>query len=109
MFFNGNLSELILYDRYISGADLSAVNAYLNGRYGIGTVELSTQAPTLSVAQTGASTAKLSWLPGYAGYVLEGRTNIASGVWSPIATPPPNNQVTVGTTNGARFFRLRGQ
>jgi hypothetical protein len=109
LYFNGNLGELLIYDHALSSSDLQLVNSYLAGKYGVATVQLSTQPPTLNVARTGASAVQLSWLAGYTGFILEGRTNVASGAWTPVATNPPNNQVTLGTTNVARFFRLRGQ
>jgi hypothetical protein len=75
----------------------------------VATAQFSTQPPALKVSKTGASSVQLSWLAGYTGFILDGRTNLASGVWLPIVTNPPNNQITLGTTNAARFFRLRSQ
>jgi hypothetical protein len=109
IYFKGNLRELLIYNRALVGSDLQAINAYLAGRSGIATSQLSTQPPTVAVAKTGANTMQLSWLPGYAGFILEGRTNVASGAWTPVATNPPNNQVSITATNVARFFRLRSQ
>jgi hypothetical protein len=63
----------------------------------------------LKVALASANSVQVSWLPGYTGFILEGRTNLTLGAWSPITTNPPNNQITLGTTNIARFFRLHGQ
>jgi hypothetical protein len=109
IFFKGNLGEILLYDRALAGTNLQLINNYLAGRFGIAAFQLSTQPPSLNVAQTGPGTVQLSWLPGYAGFVLEGRTNLANASWIPVATNPPNNQVTIGTTNATRFFRLRSQ
>ena len=109
LYFKGNIGELLIYDHALVGSDLQLVNSYLAGKYGVATAQLSTQPPTLVVAKNGANTLQLSWLAGYAGFILEGRTNVATGAWTPFATNPPNNQVTLGTTNVARFFRLRSQ
>jgi Bacterial Ig domain/Concanavalin A-like lectin/glucanases superfamily len=109
LYFKGNIGELLIYDRALAGSDLQLVNSYLAGRYGVATAQLSTQPPTLNVALAGTNAVRVSWLPGYAGFILEGRTNLTLGAWSSIATDPPNNQVTLGTTNVARFFRLRSQ
>jgi hypothetical protein len=109
LYFKGNIGELLIYDHALVGSELQLVNSYLAGKYGVATAQLSTQPPTLAVAKNGANTLQLSWLAGYAGFILEGRTNVATGAWTPFATNPPNNQVTLGTTNVARFFRLRSQ
>jgi hypothetical protein len=109
-FFKGNIGEILIYDHTLLGTELDALNSYLAGRYGVAMAQLNTQPPVLSVTKNGAATVQLSWLPGYAGFVLESRTtNVAAGAWTPIVTNPPNNQVTIGTTNAARFFRLRSQ
>jgi large repetitive protein len=109
IYFKGNLSEILIYNRALIGNDLQLMNAYLAGRAGIAISQLSTQPPMLAAAKTGTNTLQLSWLPGYAGFILEGRTNLTSGTWSPISTNPPNNQISITTTNVARFFRLRSQ
>jgi hypothetical protein len=107
--FAGNLSEIILYNSALAGSDLQTANSYLGGKYGIPMAKLYTGAPALAVTKTGANTVQLSWLPGYADFILDSRTNVASGTWTPMATNPPNNQVTVTTTNVTRFFRLRSK
>ena len=109
IFFKGNLSELLIYNRGLSDSEAQAANSYLAGRNGIATAQISTVPPTLKATQTGPGAVQLSWLPGYAGYVLEGRTNLATGAWAPVATNPPNNQLSLSATNAARFFRLRSQ
>jgi hypothetical protein len=108
LYFKGNIGELLMYDHALASSELQLVNSYLAGKYGVATAQLSTQPPSLNVA-LGTNAVRVSWLAGYAGFVLEGRTNLTLGTWSSIATDPPNNQVTVGTTNNARFFRLRSQ
>jgi len=107
--FAGNLGEILLYNSALSGSDLQTANTYLGARYGIPMAQLYTGAPGLAVTKTGTNTVQLSWLPGYADFILYSRTNAASGTWTPMATNPPNNQVTVTTTNVTRFFRLRSK
>jgi hypothetical protein len=107
--FAGNLGEILLYNSALSGSDLQTANTYLGARYGIPMAQLYTGAPGLAVTKTGANTVQLSWLPGYADFILYSRTNAASGTWTAMATNPPNNQVTVTTTNVTRFFRLRSK
>jgi hypothetical protein len=106
--FAGNLGEILLYNVPLVGSDLQLVNTYLAGRYGISIFQLATQ-PTLTVNRTNSTSVQISWPPGFAGFVLENRTNAASGLWTPLATNPPNNQVSLATTNVTRFFRLRAQ
>jgi len=108
-YFKGNIGELLIYDHALAGSDLQLVNSYLAGKYGVATAQLATEPPTLRAANNGANTVQISWLAGYTGFILEGRTNVATGAWTPVATNPPNNQITLGTTNAARFFRLRSQ
>ena len=107
LYFKGNIGELLIYDHALLGSDLQLVNSYLAGKYGVATVQLSTQPPTLNVAKTGANAVQVSWLAGYTGYILQGRTNLSSGSWTSIVTNPPNNQISIGTTNVTRFFRLQ--
>jgi hypothetical protein len=107
MFYNGNLDELVIYNRALAGSDLQQVNAYLAGRYGVVMPVVYTGAPKLTITSTNASSVKLSWPAGYADYILQGRTNLSSGSWTSIVTNPPNNQISIGTTNVARFFRLK--
>ncbi len=109
LYFKGNIGELLIYDHALIGSELQLVNSYLAGKYGVATAQISSEPPTLNVAMASANAVRVSWLAGYAGFVLEGRTNLTLGAWSPIATNPPNNQITLGTTNVARFFRLHGQ
>jgi len=109
VYFNGNISEILIYDHALNASDLQQVNSYLGGRSGVGTAQFATKPPTLSVASSGANSVQVSWVSGYTGYILEGRTNLLTGAWTAIATNPPNNQFSVPTTNRARFFRLHGQ
>ena len=107
MFYNGNVEELVIYDRALAGSDLQQANAYLAGRYGVAMTVVYTGAPTLAITSTNASSVKLSWPAGYADYILQGRTNLSSGAWTSIVTNPPNNQISIGTTGVTRFFRLK--
>lgn len=103
------LGELLVYNRNLSGADLQQVNRYLAAKYGVVVVTLTVSRPTLSLVQGSTGTCQLSWPSSYSGYVLETRSNIATGTWTPVATNPPGNTVTVSATNVTQFFRLRSQ
>jgi hypothetical protein len=108
LYFNGNIGEILMYDHALSASDLQLANAYLAGRSGVGTAQFATKPPALNVAVSGTNSV-VSWVAGYTGYILEGRTNLLTGSWTPIITNPPNNQISIPTTNRARFFRLHGQ
>ncbi len=108
--FAGNLGDLLIYDHALSAEDIQTVNTYLTGRYGLVLVQVATVTqPTLSISQTGTGTVQVSWPAGVSGFVLEGRTNLASGAWTPIATNPPNNELLFNATDVTQFFRLRSQ
>lgn len=52
---------------------------------------------------------QISWPASASGFVLQSETSLVGGAWTPVATNPPNNQITLGATNAARFYRLRSQ
>ncbi|MHC1766232.1 MAG: LamG-like jellyroll fold domain-containing protein [Verrucomicrobiia bacterium] len=63
------------------------------------------QPPTISVARSGNSLV-LSWPAAATGFVLESSAAIAGGSWAPVSGVV-NNSVTVDTSTGSRFYRLR--
>ena len=111
--FAGTLSELLIYNRALTGDDLLAANAYLAARNGIVLVQaapsIPSPSPTLTITRPTATTVELSWPTAFTGFVLESATSLASPVWTPVATNPPNNQFIVGATNVTQFFRLQSQ
>ena len=71
----------------------------------------TTTAPTLTVALA-AGDVVLSWQTGDPGFVLEYRTSLASGAWTPVSSAPqpgPDNTYTVRIPLTGRecYFRLR--
>jgi hypothetical protein len=111
--FAGMLSELLIYNRALSGSDLDLANAYLAARSGITLIKVG--APTTSVPLTitrlSGSTVQISWPTSASGWILQSETALSlSGTnWTPVVTNPPNNTVVVGTTNAPRYFRLQSQ
>ena len=103
----GNLGEVLLYDRALTGSDLQLANTYLAGKYGVATFILETQSPALGISKAGSNTVQIAWQAGYDGWVLESSTNLAK--WTSVATNPPNNQITVSPTGQATFYRLQIQ
>jgi len=103
----GNLGEVLLYNRALTGRDLEVANTYLAGKYGIATFEVDLQAPPLALANPTPGAVQIAWPPGYNGWVLQSSANLLS--WSDMATNPANNQVTIELTNRAMFYRLQAQ
>jgi len=105
--YAGRLSEVLIYNRALSGNDLLQVNTYLAARSSIPVIQVPP--PSLTLTRPNASSVQFSWPTVFSGFVLESATDLASGAWTPVATNPPNNQFIVGTTNATRFFRLQSQ
>ncbi len=106
--FAGNLGELLVYDHALSTGDLLSVNTYLAGRYGLVLVQVTTLAqPALSIKPAQPRKVLVAWPAGSSGFILEGRTSLNSGGWTPIATNPPNNELLLEATNVTQFFRLQ--
>jgi hypothetical protein len=71
---------------------------------------LSLASPTLSASLSSAQLT-LSWPLASAGFVLMTRTNLTSGGWVQIASPPPQIvgnqwQITLPVSGNTQFFRL---
>src|SRR5205807_5124728 len=103
----GTVSEILLYNRALSGNDLFLANTYLASRSGIAVAQVPP--PSLAITRPNANSVQLAWPAVYSGFVLGSRTALGSGVWTPVATNPPNNEIILGTTSSTRFFRLRSQ
>jgi len=109
--FAGNMSELLIYNRALSGSDLDQANDYLAARSSITVIEVGPPNPSVSLgisALTGG-TVQISWPASASGWVLQSTAALGSGNWTSVATNPPNNTIVVGPTNAARFFRLQSQ
>ncbi|HEY3862421.1 MAG TPA: Ig-like domain-containing protein [Verrucomicrobiae bacterium] len=105
---DGNLGEVLLYNRALDGSDLQLADTYLAGRYGIAIVQLAPTTPPVGIIGLGTNGIDIAWPPGYAGWVLESSTNLLK--WTPISTNPPNNQVIVNPAGKAStFYRLQIQ
>ncbi|MCX6930106.1 MAG: Ig-like domain-containing protein [Verrucomicrobia bacterium] len=105
--FAGTLSEVLLYNRALSGNDLLLANTYLAARSGIAVAQVPP--PSLVITGPNAGLVQISWPAVFSGFVLESQTALGSGAWTPVVTNPPNNQVSIRTTNAPQFFRLRSQ
>lgn len=71
--FSGSLAEVILYDRELSGAEVSIVQAYLDQKYGLGIhPPVPLEPPANLTANAGDGFVSLAWnaVPGADGYLL---------------------------------------
>jgi len=105
--FVGNMAEILLYGRALTGSDLQLANTYLAGRSGIAIVQLDTQRPALSILEPTNGTVQVAYPTGYSGWLLQSSTNLTS--WTTLAVNPTNNQVTVNPTARDTFYRLKPQ
>jgi hypothetical protein len=69
-------------------------------------------APQLTIIRSGPNVI-LTWPTNAAGFTLHSTTNFSPTTWSPVALPAVTNAgqicVTVPTTAGRKFFRLKSQ
>jgi hypothetical protein len=68
--------------------------------------------PSPTLALTGGANPALTWPQYPAGFLVEARTNLASGAWSTNGVPALTltnglNSIRLNPTNAAQFFRLR--
>jgi hypothetical protein len=74
-------------------------------------VDASLPPPVLDCVSLDAASMQLSWPTNYAGFVLQQKSSLSAASWvnapEPVAIAGENYQVTILTTNSARFFRLR--
>jgi uncharacterized repeat protein (TIGR03803 family) len=91
--------------------------AYLYGGSDEGTLFSLSFAPQLTIIPSGANVV-LMWLTNfvgfdYTGFTLQSTTNLFPTAWSPVVQPAVTNagqiSVTVPTTDGRNFFRLKSQ
>jgi hypothetical protein len=108
-FLNGDLAEIILYDRGLSDADRFAVERYINGRYEF----LSPKAPTnLTATAVSSSQISLVWedqATTEAGFEVERKTG-AGGTYETIASLQADAVALIDTGLTAEvqyFYRVR--
>ncbi len=79
--------------------------------YGQSGGEIIVSPPLMSVARQSADTFVISWPASASGFVPESTASLNSGSWSAVTNPPvvvgTNLTVTLGSTNGTRFYRLK--
>lgn len=88
----GGLNEVAFYRAALSGAQARA-------HY------LAMIDPALHFAHSGSSLT-LSWPEGLQGFTLEWTATLPAAAWEPVPDVV-NNRVTVDTSAGSRFYRLR--
>ena len=87
--FAGMLSEILLYNRALSGDDLFLANTYLASRAGIAVAQVPP--PSLTITRHNANSVQIAWPSVYSGFVLESRASLWERRRTPVVTNPPNN------------------
>jgi len=106
--FQGDIAEVILYNRRLNTTELASVYQYISTKYGL-VVEGSTPppltVPTGLSATAGSSSVNLSWsaVSGATGYrVLRGTTS--GGPYTQIASPTGTSYADTGLNNGTTYY-----
>lgn len=73
--------------------------------YGVTLQQTAAGAPVLSVSRSGQDF-NISWDAAYAGYTLEYKTNLSDAAWT-VMPGVSTNGISVNSSTGNRFFRLR--
>ncbi len=105
--FQGDIAEVILYNRKLSASENAAVQTYVANKYGLSmggsTPTLGT--PTNLVASAGNASASLSWsaVEGASGYrVYRGTTS--GGPYTLVTSPTATSYANTGLTNGTTYY-----
>lgn len=101
----GTTAALTNYDTYVITLTLDYALMSLT------LTDASLPPPMLDFVPLDATAMQLSWPTNYPGFVLQQKTSLTAANWTsttePVAIVGENYQVTLLTTNSARFFRLR--
>ncbi len=106
--FQGAVDDLGMWARPLSQAEI--IGIYQAGSSGKGVPQATYPPPSLAATAAGGNITLV--YPGWAkGYTLLASTNLSLGSWGTVAAAPNivngNSVVTVPTTPGAQFFRLK--
>jgi hypothetical protein len=103
--FRGWLDDVRLYNRQFNWNDVQAL--YQSDAMASTNSDLT---PTLTINSKGNAALALSWPAWASDFVLQGTTNLASGLWTNVPTAPALNGISWNLTNaigsGAVFYRL---
>jgi len=101
----GSTAALTNYDAYVLNLTLDFALVSLT------VVDASLPPPVLDFILLDATSMQLSWPTNSSGFLLQQKTSLTTANWAnavePVAIVGENYQVTILTTNAARFFRLR--
>lgn len=107
--FKGNISEILIYNRALSAAEVELASTYLAARNGIAVVQLSTAPaqPALAISRISADSVRISWPAEYTGFTLEFSETMETGSWAAVTPAPTGNETVVTSSTGVRYYRLR--
>lgn len=105
--FQGDIGEVILYNRKLSTSENAAVQAYVAAKYGLsmGGSTPSLATPVSVAARAGNTSVALSWsaVSGASGYrVYRGTTS--GGPYTLVASPTATSYTNTGLTNGTTYY-----
>jgi hypothetical protein len=102
--FQGDIAEVLLYDRTLSAAEQTTVNNYLLNKYGIGSTPAVPAVPSGLSATSGDGSVSVGWdaVTGATGYRVS-RSTSAGGPFTQIADVATTTHLDTGLTNGTTY------
>jgi hypothetical protein len=109
--FDGDIAELLIYQRALTSSEREAVEDYLIHKYDLTTPAPPLPKPTLYISPAGAYIV-VSWSSPCPSCILEESSDLMSSTgWSPVpasgALLESTNSITLPMTESNRFLRLR--
>ncbi|MCX6879076.1 MAG: Ig-like domain-containing protein [Verrucomicrobia bacterium] len=104
---NGDIAELILYNRILTADEANLVGGYLSGKYALTTdyPPIGATAPWRVVATAGDKEVFLSWhsFPAATGYKVK-RSEVTGGPYTEVGTPSGTTFTDGPLTNGRTYY-----
>jgi fibronectin type 3 domain-containing protein len=105
--FQGDIAEIILYNRKLGAAEVAAVHQYISTKYGLvvdGTTPPPLSVPSGLVATAGSASVALNWnaVSGASGYRVL-RSTVSGGPYTLVASPSSTSYTDTGLNNGTTY------
>ncbi|MDP1900205.1 MAG: LamG-like jellyroll fold domain-containing protein, partial [Rubrivivax sp.] len=106
--FQGDIAEVILYNRKLNATEQTAVRAYISGKYGLvleGTTPPPLTAPNGLSATAGNGSVALSWsaVASATSYRVY-RSSTSGGPYTLVASPSGTSHSDTGLANGSAYY-----